>query len=306
MYNKMYWNQQSYYYQLARIPLHERWLFNRLFRIRGIYHTLSDRRGGGSFGSVWAATRTDGARVAVKVFNLNRTKNYINVLALAKSFQDEVRMSYKMRFSTRHVVTIYGFDLDLRKRVALVAMELGDDSLEDRVRGLHLVHYGPGGSGMTDGDFIHPNDRKNIWIQLVSIILELARHKVVHRDMKPANLVFFGPILKIVDLGIAQKEFAAYNSRKIGGTPFYSAPECMNGIQVTSKADIWSVGAVLYFLTYGAPPGFWNSQPPPGIPPTRSTFVQEVLYYCLQHNPNDRPWQYQIAQHPLTSSPEVV
>ncbi|CAF1566168.1 unnamed protein product [Adineta ricciae] len=302
----MYTFFKDYLYQIARIPIHERWLLNRLFRIRGIFHTLTDRRGGGSFGSVWAATRADGRRVAVKVFNLNQTRNLQGLLALAKSFQDEIRMSYKMRFSTSHVVTVYGFDLDLRRRVGLVSMELGDDSLEERVRTLHMMYYSPNGRGMIDGEFIAPVDRKNIWFQIVNIALELFKHIQVHRDIKPANLVFFGPILKIVDLGIAQKEFAAYNSRQVGGTPFYSGPECIFGqFPVTPKADVWSIGAVLYFLTYGTPPAYWNSTPPPGVPLSRSLSVQEILYYTLQQNPNDRPWQYQLAQHPLTANPEV-
>ena len=115
----------------------------------------------------------------MKVFNLNQTRNLQGLLALAKSFQDEIRMSYKMRFSTSHVVTVYGFDLDLQRRVGLVSMELGDDSLEERVRTLHMMYYSPNGRGMIDGEFIAPVDRKNIWFQIVNIALELVRHRVV-------------------------------------------------------------------------------------------------------------------------------
>jgi serine/threonine protein kinase len=82
-----------------------------------------------------------------------------------------------------------------------------------------------------------------------------------------------------------------YNSQKLGGTYYFSAPECLNGgVPVTSKADIWSAGAVLYYLTYGTPSIYWTSQPPPAVPPTKSALIHDVLYHCLQQNPYQRRW----------------
>ncbi len=43
-----------------RIPSRDAWLQNQKFRIQGEFYTLSDRRGGGAFGSVWASTTADG------------------------------------------------------------------------------------------------------------------------------------------------------------------------------------------------------------------------------------------------------
>ncbi|CAF3632228.1 unnamed protein product [Adineta steineri] len=295
MYNNIYWNQYPYYRSFY--PLYHRkiWLINQTFRIKNQFYTLRERRGTGSFGSVWASTTLDGRRAAVKVFNLRKLRRNINRLALINSFKAEVEMTSSMRNVTNHVVNIYGFDFDGRTKLAFIAMELGDQTLQDRVKELHRMHSQYIRSGMGDDDYISARERKNIWIQLV------------HCDMKPANLVFFGPVLKVIDLGFAQKEIVGYNWQKLGGTPYLSALECMNGgAPVTSKADIWSVGAILYYLTYGTPPIYWTSQPPPGIPPTRSASVQHVLYQCLQQNPYQRPYQYQLAQCPLTSNPVIV
>jgi serine/threonine protein kinase len=89
-----------------------------------------------------------------------------------------------------------------------------------------------------------------------------------------------------------------YNSQRLGGTYYFSAPECLNGgVPVTSKADIWSAGAVLYY---------WTSQPPPAIPLTKSALIHDVFYHCLQLNPYQRPWQLELALHPLTSSPAIA
>jgi len=85
-------------------------------------------------------------------------------------------MAYIMRGANNFVVNIYGFDFDSQRRVALMAMELGNDSLQDRVQNLHRMHPG---SKMIGNDYISAGHRKNIWIQLVNIILALHQHNVV-------------------------------------------------------------------------------------------------------------------------------
>lgn len=89
------------------------------------------------------------------------------------------------------------------------------------------------------------------------------------------------------------------------GTPFYSAPECFQlGAPVTSKADIWSAGAILYHMTYGVEPRA-GSYPPPPLPPTRSANVNSILSHCLQVNPHQRASHRWLASHPYTSDPRA-
>ncbi len=117
-----------------------------------------------------------GDYAAVKVFDLRRLRHDINLITLAKSFDDEIKMAYAMRDATNYVVTIYGFDFDPQRHVALMSMELGNDSLEKRVEILHRMNPE---SQMIDGSYISARDRKNIWIQLINIIFALYRHNVV-------------------------------------------------------------------------------------------------------------------------------
>jgi len=87
-------------------------------------------------------------------------------------------MAYKMRDAKYHVVNIYGFDFDSERRVALMAMELGDQTLEDRAKYLNMTR--PRNQQIRFiQDFILPKDRKNIWTQLVQIILVLNQHNIV-------------------------------------------------------------------------------------------------------------------------------
>ncbi len=104
---------------------------------------------------------------------------------LVESFQKEITMAYKMRKETRHVVTIYGFDFDPRTGLALMAMELGGDSLAKRIKVLHMAkdmkrrrHHNDG-TVSRSSDYIPSRERKNIWVQLVNIVQTLHRHRIV-------------------------------------------------------------------------------------------------------------------------------
>ena len=102
---------------------------------------------------------------------------------LIESFDKEIKMAYKMRQETKHVVTIYGFDFDPSSGLALVAMELGGDSLAKVIEKLHTKKILRKKHGFYDGssssDYIPAVERKNIWVQLTKILMTLNHHRVV-------------------------------------------------------------------------------------------------------------------------------
>ncbi len=89
---------------------------------------------------------------------------------------------------------------------------------------------------------------------------------IVHRDLKPHNLFVTTsasgrPLIKILDFGISKAalagadDHALTDSRTIVGSPAYMAPEQMESSKdVDARADIWSLGAILFALVTGGPP----------------------------------------------------
>jgi len=82
-------------------------------------------------------------------------------------------------------------------------------------------------------------------------------HGVVHRDVKPGNVMLAGPRLaKITDFGLARMETASQSTKTAGvaGTPAYMSPEQAQGLPTDQRTDIWSFGCVLYEMLTGRSP----------------------------------------------------
>lgn len=81
---------------------------------------------------------------------------------------------------------------------AFIVMELGGENLRTYIDRLRA-------GGQTIGPALDPFTMKDFWKQMVSIIYTLHRNAIVHMDFKPDNLILFGPILKIADLGTSKR-----------------------------------------------------------------------------------------------------
>jgi calcium-dependent protein kinase len=86
------------------------------------------------------------------------------------------------------------------------------------------------------------------------------KRNVVHRDLKPENILIDheSQTLKIADFGTAVFFDPNKKLKDLVGTPYYMAPEVING-NYDEKCDVWSCGVILYILLSGSPPFNGNS-----------------------------------------------
>ena len=147
------------------------------------------------------------------------------------------------------------------------------------------------------------NEILSLSIQIIDGLFCLHRNKILHRDIKPQNILVFlsddGPLLKICDFDISTCIQTSETVLTINrGTEYYSAPE-INTSKYTYPVDIWSLGAVFYeFFSNGKL--FYNQFPRELNHPifeniteilnrdVKDKFFNYILLHMLQINPNDR------------------
>ena len=94
----------------------------------------------------------------------------------------------------------------------------------------------------------------NIFIQILQGLKCLHDHKILHRDLKSANIFLFNNNLaKIGDLNVSKVTKTGIGHTQTG-TPYYASPEVWNDEAYTNKSDIWSLGCVLYEMMCLTPP----------------------------------------------------
>lgn len=122
----------------------------------------------------------------------------------------------------------------------------------------------------------------NIAIQICTGLSAAHKEGIIHRDVKPSNILIQGDSLpKISDFGIAKlKNLTPLTlTRPIFGTPYYASPEQYKGKEVDHRSDIYSAGVVLYELFAG-----FNGKYKPevlqaisiGNPPPLKTFAPQI------------------------------
>ncbi len=139
-----------------------------------------------------------------------------------------------------NIVTVYDFGED--NGVLYLAMEfLVGRSIQDLVEEQNVLPV----------DTIIP-----MYEQVCSALDHAHSHNIIHRDVKPANImVLESGLVKVTDFGIAKvMSMGMTQAGQILGTPNYMSPEQVRGRQIDGRSDIFSLGVILYELVTGEKP----------------------------------------------------
>ncbi len=196
--------------------------------------------GRGAMGAVYKARQVKLDRdVAVKIIRPEMMTDQ----RMLKRFEVEARTVGK--FNSANVVMVHdvGFELGLHW---LVMEFVSGKNLRDHVK-------------LLAGGRLPAGEALPLLRQAIKGLEEAQRLSVVHRDIKPDNLMLTDRgVLKIADFGIAkplQEDFSMTLTSELVGTPLYMSPEqCQGEAELDFRSDMYSLGATFYYLLTGEPP----------------------------------------------------
>jgi serine/threonine protein kinase len=148
----------------------------------------------------------------------------------------------RLAAALNHPNVVSVFDLVDEDDVRWLVMEYVDgETLSERVR--------------TSGP-LDPTEAATLLAQTADALVEAHAHGIVHRDVKPSNIMIAGGAAKLNDFGIARSEDdpSLTQTGLVTGSPAYLAPEVASGASATPASDVWSLGATLYHAVTGKPP----------------------------------------------------
>ncbi|RLQ95789.1 Stk1 family PASTA domain-containing Ser/Thr kinase [Falsibacillus albus] len=234
-------------------------------RISGRYKIL-DMIGGGGMANVYLARDMILDRdVAVKILRLD----FANEEEFIKRFQREAQSATSIVHP--NIVSIY--DVGEEDDIYYIVMEY--------VEGMTLKQY------IAQNYPISIEKSVDIMKQLTSAITHAHENHIVHRDIKPHNiLVDHDGNVKITDFGIAMALSATSitQTNSVLGSVHYLSPEQARGGMATKKSDIYSLGIVMFELLTGR------------LPFSGESAVSIALKHLQSETPSPRRWNDQVPQ----------
>jgi serine/threonine protein kinase len=195
-------------------------------------YLLDEVLGSGQYGKVYKGKHTKtGDIVAVKVVKLGKfreipklyefTMNEINTLSRIEN--PNIIKFIEMLRSKNNIYLVYEY--------------CGGGTLEEL---------------LTKRKFLSEREALDIFSQILNAFKSLAPEGILHRDLKPSNILFHDNTIKIADFGFCKALLNGQQMTKtMVGSPIYMAPEILKGFDYSIKADIWSMGVVLFECLFG-------------------------------------------------------
>lgn len=252
--------------------------------------------GSGSFSVVWHARhRVHGTEVAMKEIAMGRLNK-----KLQESLMSEIFIL--KRINHPHIIRLHDIiEVPGKLHLILEYCKGGDLSM-------YIQRHG----------CVPEETAKHFMKQLAAGLQVLRDNNLIHRDLKPQNLLLStdddNAALKIADFGFARSLQPRGLAETLCGSPLYMAPEIMQLQKYDAKADLWSVGAILFQLVTGKTPFTGSNQiqllqnivkaTELHFPPDAKILSADCKDLCqklLRRNPVERLTFEEFFNHPFLS-----
>jgi serine/threonine-protein kinase TTK/MPS1 len=287
----------------------------KVLSINGRPYLLLNLIGKGGSGKVFEALGPDRKVCAVKCVSLDNADE-----EMIDGYRNEIELLQSLQKNRDEIVQLIDYTFDELGYMLYVVMERGEMDLEAFLR-----------AGKLRLDVLRRQQIGLFWVQMLYAVRALHQRDIVHADLKPANFILVGGVLKLIDFGIAKKiqsDRTSITRDVIVGSFNYISPEAVGNfidlggrvsdqnkpnMKISTKSDVWSLGCILYYLVYGRLPfgtishlalkleAIVNPNHTISFLDTDLPHVVDVLRRCLDRNPRSRPTVDELLQHPFVT-----
>ncbi|XP_054839104.1 dual specificity protein kinase TTK [Eublepharis macularius] len=275
---------------------------NECIFIKGKWYSVLKQIGSGGSSKVFQVLDEKKHLYAIKYVNLEEADQQT-----IESYKNEIVHLNKLQQHSDKIIRLY--DYEINEKSIYMVMECGNIDLN---------------SWLKKKKTINPWERKSYWKNMLEAVHTIHQHGIVHSDLKPANFLLVDGMLKLIDFGIAnqmQPDVTSIVKDSQVGTVNYMSPEAIKDMsscaengkprsKICPKNDVWSLGCILYCMTYGRTPfqhiknhitklhAIIDPSYEIAFPDIAEKDLQDVLKRCLVRNPKQRISVSELLIHP--------
>ncbi|KAL4837543.1 hypothetical protein H8958_003765 [Nasalis larvatus] len=275
---------------------------NECISVKGRIYSMLKQIGSGGSSKVFQVLNEKKQIYAIKYVNLEEADNQT-----LDSYRNEIAYLNKLQQHSDKIIRLY--DYEITDQYIYMVMECGNIDLN---------------SWLKKKKSIDPWERKSYWKNMLEAVHTIHQHGIVHSDLKPANFLIVDGMLKLIDFGIAnqmQPDTTSIIKDSQVGTVNYMPPEAIKDMsssrengksksKISPKSDVWSLGCILYYMTYGKTPfqhiinqisklhAIIDPNHEIEFPDIPEKDLQDVLKCCLKRDPKQRISIPELLAHP--------
>ncbi|XP_022359452.1 dual specificity protein kinase TTK isoform X1 [Enhydra lutris kenyoni] len=275
---------------------------NECISVKGRMYSILKQIGSGGSSKVFQVLNEKKQIHAIKYVNLEEADNQT-----IESYRNEIAYLNKLQQHSDKIIRLY--DYEITDQYIYMVMECGNIDLN---------------SWLKKKKSINPWERKSYWKNMLEAVHTIHQHGIVHSDLKPANFLIVDGMLKLIDFGIAnqmQPDTTSIVKDSQVGTVNYMPPEAIKDMsssrengksksKISPKSDVWSLGCILYYMTYGKTPfqhiinqisklhAIIDPNHEIEFPDIPEKDLQDVLKCCLIRDPKQRISIPELLTHP--------